>query len=357
MDGNAGAAKLRSYSTIQSLLNNTSLLAQMSGVALVDSVFVRPIGENLVVFVDDARDKRESMKSDSAGIVIAATMVSLVLTSIFLYGMYRRHQDVRDKNLPSVKQTLAYLYNKRRRFFETLADDEDFEPGWMTTSDGPTYEPCPPPSITWSVSDLTSDSHSIRSTLQLDRIVEESHSDDESREGFEPPSHIYRQFDPSELDFVAQWNVSSSSVSASNGDSSKSNDTKYSFEYDAAITCFHSNRIEDTDVFPLRGCQFLPDVSLDERSDASLPLRTQSDPPAGNSSPDCSSTCNSKDFDTPTVQTDGVEVSQSTDAVESEKNTTPHLVILASDLSLLLWWTKLLIHLQRGRVEPRLKSG
>lgn len=361
LDGNAAAAEVRSYSTIQSLLDDTYLLEQLSGLSIVDSFFVRSLGENLVVLVDEFNQKRERMKSGSAGIIIAATMVTLVLTLIFLYGMHRRHQGLGNSNLPSMKQALSHLFNNRRRFFENLEDDEDLEPGWMTTSDSAIYERCPPPSITWSVSDLTSDSHSIRSTIQLDRIAEENNSEESAGSSMnrELPSQIYRHFDPAELDFVPQWNDASSSVSKSQA-SFKANDTADSFD-DIAVNRFHSNHSEDYgSVFPLQGCQFLPDSSFDESStDASLPLYGQSKLPLDSSvSPDSTPTSDWKDTDTQGDQLIDDQGPESVDGIKIETRTIfPSSATLVLDLTVLLWWAKLLIDLQRGRSEPRLKRG
>ncbi len=352
MDDNAAATEERSVSVIQSLLDDTYLLEQLSGLFFVNSFFVRSLGENLVLFGDEDSENKEHMETDSSDILIAAAVISFVVTVICIYGMYRGRQPASRFGFLSVKHAVAHLYN-RRQFFENLEDDEEHEPSWMVTSpESAIYERCPPPSITWSVSDLTSDSRSIRSIIQLGRIVEENNSEESRTSGrnHEPPSQIYRHFDPAELDFVPQWNDASFSVHSS----FKAIDSTDSFD-GSIVNRFGSNSSEEYGVFPLRGCQFVPEASFDESSCSS----NHSKRSRRTISLDCcmspdSTSINEGEDRCEELVDPGVHVSEDTDIEKPAILFSSAFPVL--DLTLLLWWAKFCIDVNRGRSEPRLKN-
>ncbi len=361
LDDNAAATEKRSMPVIQSLLDDTYLLGQLSGLSFVNSFFVRSLGENLVVIADGDGKTEENMESDSADIVIAATVISFfVVTVMVVYGLYRRRQPASRFGFLSVKHAVAHLYNRRRQFFEDLSDDEEHEPSWMASSpESAIYERCPPPSITWSVSDLTSDSRSIRSTLQLGRIVEENNSEESLTSGrnHEPPSQIYRHFDPADLDFVPQWNDASFSVQSS----FKAIDSTDSYD-DSIVNRYGSNSSDDCGVFPLRGCQFVPDASFDESSESSshsnrsrrtLSLDCCMSPYASSINEPDATLMNDGDDRCKELDDPGVHVSE--DSGIMERVILFYSAFLVLDLNLLLWWAKFCIDVKRGRSEPRLK--
>lgn len=177
LDNEAGLAQETAYGAIESALNLTSFLSGITGYKLVQSAFLGPIGENLVILSSGDADHPPGQDENGSNlptvIAIAAALISFVLTVIFLYGLYRKHHAELEVGGESVKARVAKMQAKRRQYFQTLEDDSHgLEPGWMTTeTDIP--PPLPNSSITWSVSDLTSDSQSIKSSLRMDRIEEE----------------------------------------------------------------------------------------------------------------------------------------------------------------------------------------
>jgi hypothetical protein len=266
LDEDAFHAEAIAYEVIQYVLADTNLLSELTGSNLLYSQFDRPIGENLVILsTSDGENLGPAESNGKARIGIAAALVSFAVTAIFLCGMYRKQSVEMDSSRRFVKGRMAHMHARRRQFFENLPDEHGLEPGWMTTNTN-VETPLTPPSVTWSVSDMTSDSQSIRSSLPMDRIDEEGPVDDEAsaKSGVASSSP-----GKSERDFISHWNAKVDSTElASFGDTTPFNALHQGKPWDnESITPVHSNRIEDYDAIPLQGCQFLVDVSLDESSD------------------------------------------------------------------------------------------
>ena len=210
------------YALIQATLRDTVFLRSYSSANVTRAVFNRTIAENQIVIssvdgsVDDESSDTASESSGGGGtamVAVAAAIVSFVLTSIFLFGLYRQHskRHALDPDTPT-KERVARIQAKRRKYFQELEDDPSLAPGWMVTDTTVTQSlPQEQPSVTWSVSDLTSDAESIISSLPLDRIEEENSIDRTEEEDVEmagsstedlpehSPVHI------NQLQFVANW--------------------------------------------------------------------------------------------------------------------------------------------------------
>jgi hypothetical protein len=295
---------------IESSLNSTVFLQEFTASNLVAAELIRPIGENLVILAPTTHQVPDSSSSSTTTkIAIAGAVTCFFLTGIFFYGWYRSHmaelKAARSPNKPHMA--------KRRRHFEQLQKDHKrIGDGWMTTDPMQVHNE---PSITWSVSDLTSDSQSIKSSMRMDRIDEEApfdekddHSDHDS-EVASSVSTISTTVEDSvddqcanHLSFIARWNdASDGSELATRGEdtarTSKTSATVTVWEVPAwprpfwgeeddeeALTPVRRNRIEDYDATTgdqstmLGGGQFL-DSSMDE-SGTDLDASHQTEPTA-----------------------------------------------------------------------------
>lgn len=166
LDGDVIEVEAIGYGVVQRVVDDTAFLRDYTGMPLVRTEYVEDIGENLVFLVPNvssgeapAAPSTNSKLGDGIWkIALAAALISFVVTIILMYGIYRKRKA--DAGNSAMKARLAHLQAKRRQFFQELQEDGSHEPGWMTTD--PAELPREP-SITWSVSDLTSDSQSIRS--------------------------------------------------------------------------------------------------------------------------------------------------------------------------------------------------
>jgi hypothetical protein len=324
LDSDAANAESTAYATIERVLRDTFFLNQFTVSDLTAAEFVRPIGENLVVMTTTSEDTEQSSGTDvKVLIAIATASVSFLLTGVFLFGIYRARQRnlARGGELSPIKARVAHYQAKRRRFFHQLEqahahahDGEQLEPGWMVTDEAGLqhhHHASVTPSITWSVSDLTSDSASIRSSTmshstRLERIeeVEEAPSDeyeyDEERGSFThddgrdddlecpsssppirdddlecptPAPPTIRDVHNEHLDFIAHWNnlvtaiVSVQQKAATQGSETYLKDVNTK-EKEEAATPLRKNRIEEYDATGeddsgLHGFRFL-DESVEE---------------------------------------------------------------------------------------------
>ena len=157
------------YHVMERVLDDMAVLDEFLRSPLLHSEFVRRIGENLVVVQEpdkqgDTEDKKGGIGT-VARIAITSATISFLLTGLVLFCLTRRQKKVEEK----AKMRMAYYYAKRRKFWSQLQEDEDQQtyPGLMMT------DPAPMQTVTWSVSDLTSESNSIKSVLKMDCIEEE----------------------------------------------------------------------------------------------------------------------------------------------------------------------------------------
>jgi hypothetical protein len=311
LDSDAAKAESTAYATIERVLRDTFFLNQFTVSDLIAAAFVRPLGENLVVLTTTTIEETEESSSGSDGravIAIATASVSFLLTGVFLYGLYRsRQRSRRDSALSPVKARIAHYQAKRRRYFHDLDHHQQLEPGWMVTDEAclehhHDHEAVDvAPSITWSVSDLTSESGSIRSSTsmsyaaKLERIVEveEAPSDEErpmthddlddgmDEIDLECPSSSpsIRDVQYEHLNFIAHWNHLTSGMEivsaqeATQGGRTSRNDVKEQEEEKATMPVRKGNRIEDFDATG-RSCPFLEE-SMEDDVDVELVLDEQ----------------------------------------------------------------------------------
>lgn len=250
LDGDVSDAEYMAYKVIERVLTDTDYLRYYTGMSLIRSEFVRPIGENLAI-LNPTTPASSAASGGTLKIAIAAAFVSMAVTTIFFYGLYRRRK-MDKKTGTNVKSRLAHYNAKRRRYFQEL-EDRDASAGWMTTDPSQ----LPEPSITWSVSDLTSDSQSIRSSLPMERIKEEGPSDDEFDEEVStnpsnsPASSGRPNVYQDHVHLIAHWKDTVDEL-AYNGDCSSEDDhtpVRHNGleEYDATCPDLHGTRfLEDS---------------------------------------------------------------------------------------------------------------
>jgi hypothetical protein len=194
------------------MLADLEALNQFLDTPLVEAEFVRRIGENLVLLNDDSDDEKKDSSEAPPGavtkIAIVSAITAFILTALIFWGLHRSNQKKEENE--SVKMRMAYYHAKRRKFWSQLEDDEgQSHPGLMMT------EPPPLQTVTWSVSDITSESASIKSVLQMDRIDEEEDGSHDSHIGDveEAKEEVREAPEPSPLarpsldapPFIAHW--------------------------------------------------------------------------------------------------------------------------------------------------------
>jgi hypothetical protein len=174
-----GVADL-AYDVMVRILADLTALNQFLDTPLVEAEFVRRIGENLVLLNGDNDDEKKDSSEAPTGAVTKIAVVSAItaflLTALIFWGLHRSYQKKEENESENMK--MAYYHAKRRKFWSQLEDEEgQSHPGLMMT------EPPPLQTVTWSVSDITSESASIKSVLQMDRIDEEEDGSHDSRTG------------------------------------------------------------------------------------------------------------------------------------------------------------------------------
>lgn len=146
----------------------------------------------------------------TATVAVAAASVSIVVASIFCYGFMRRppsddpsvrHRYRKSSPRTVISSSIGDIGIPTRRHFVRLEDLSASPTSFITASISPHSESNAynrddfaqedfTPAITWSVSDITSDSASLRSGVSrtpsmLERIEEEVEEEEEGFEGFE----------------------------------------------------------------------------------------------------------------------------------------------------------------------------
>jgi hypothetical protein len=187
------------YNVIQQVLQNNVTLTQYTAINFYRAELVQRIGQNLVLLPAVTLDSTNTSSglSIATQVGIGIGVITFGVGTLFIYGLYRRRY-VNDAMIGS-----SFYKAKRRKFFNELGE-EGLEPGWMTTEP----DDLPTPSITWSVSDLTSDSLSLRSSLPMNRI-DEAPDEDISHEGIIPMkkrrSSLGNACDTPQLGFIEHW--------------------------------------------------------------------------------------------------------------------------------------------------------
>jgi hypothetical protein len=205
LESGAPEVEVKAYSTIESLLRNENVLRELIGPNVAQTSFEYSTGENLVL-LDNNTDNSSAMNSSSVIVVaVAVVMMAFCITGVSFYGIWRwKVANMNDACAVSLKNRIAHHQAKRRHYFSELQDNAQLAYGWMATDPHQLNGQ----SITWSASDLTSDSHTIKSSLRLDRIDEEVDSEegDTSSVGSQPDSSKKAETEKGEhLNFVAHW--------------------------------------------------------------------------------------------------------------------------------------------------------
>jgi len=382
LDRGAAEVKAVAYAVIDSVLQDADFIREFTASNLVQAEFVRPIGENLVILgntqTPEVPKSSRSNSSATAKIAITAAFTSFFLTAVIFYGVFRSQQQKAEleRGRTKVKARLAHYQAKRRQYFQQLQEDQRLGPGWMTTN--PLQ--MPGPSVTWSISDLTSDSQSIKSSLRMDRIDEEGPSDEYEAnyksEDFEPgPDRASGEH--VSFDFVARWGEPKTvSQYATSGGSSTQvykdeecpstvwevpegpsplwENTVREYVDVEAQTPRRRNRIEDfdatTEPHSLLGCRILED-SMEEVEETGLDLDTSNltDPTEDDDSELLYSEPN-----TPIHRDGGKEAEDFSDFHTPSGYHPEDVVLDALDLILEHWFQHLLIQLARARTQKRI---
>ena len=211
LDSKSAHVQREAYDAIEAGLNNTSLVKEFSPSA-VRTQFLEPLRESLVISPE--QDYTMAPGTATATVAIAAASISCIVVSIFCYGLmrrgYRYHPDpsIRHKNRTTrgkKKMVFSKLIGiKSRHRFVRLEESQTSSVTYLTESSAASPRDYVP-SITWSISDITSDSASLqsnhsRTTSKLERIEE---ADEEANvEGREVEGHDHKDND----DLVRQQN-------------------------------------------------------------------------------------------------------------------------------------------------------
>ena len=210
LDSDVERVQQLAYFVIGGALSDPKLLSRFTNMTVTRAELLQAIGDNLVVLSNSGDNLTGDSTSQTSVVVksaLASAAVSFALTVGIAYAMYVRSLNV-TRNSAGGKSRRCRLQAHRRKFFQELHDEESntgIEPGWMVTDPEPGN-----PSITWSVSDLTSDSiddsQSIRSSLPLDRIME-ALSDDElaSNGSGDPVSNEAESHVRPDSRFIPRW--------------------------------------------------------------------------------------------------------------------------------------------------------
>lgn len=187
LDSKSAHVQEKAYHAITKGLNNTDFVKQFAS-TVVRVQFLESLRESLVFSPD--QNSTTQPGSATATVAVAAASVSFLVASIFCYGLMRRERrhhsepNIRHKNRFVRKNESSVVsnpisINARRRFVRL--EDFAISPTTYMTTDFSTSAGVSPqdytPSITWSISDITSDSVSLRSsvsrtTSMLERIEE-----------------------------------------------------------------------------------------------------------------------------------------------------------------------------------------
>jgi hypothetical protein len=188
LDSDAQVAKVLAWRSIKAGLTNQTLLSSFDP-TVVSAEYLRSISETLILL-----SSTESLGNDDSSpvprglfVAIAASLVSFLITAAFSYGVFRRQakraaeeerRNAKKKKHHRVSPFVAHA--KRRHFFESLENEPE---GVIHIPEVNGDEP----SITWSVSDMTSDSGSVhsfisRTTSRLESIAEEDSEEEDEKD-------------------------------------------------------------------------------------------------------------------------------------------------------------------------------
>jgi hypothetical protein len=209
----SAAVESDTNSLIERAFEDWDYLTQFSNVDDVSLALF--LGVNLVVptFDEDILDDpSKTSRRQKLRIGVIAAIASMTITALVLYLFYR----LGDPADGYRKNKMLFLQAKRRRFFQDLDNQNSLPKGWMVASTHSSNHPAPLPkdgTVTWSVSDITSDAESIMSNLPLERIVEvddemSSAADEEAVPDRSDAASFRTARSPvkiTDLEFIANW--------------------------------------------------------------------------------------------------------------------------------------------------------
>ena len=221
LDSNSKDVQEEVYTVIRAVLLKPEFLASFAP-SVARAQYIKSIDNTLVFFSNKSSPENGNTTPSSvtATIAVAAASVSFVVASIFCYGLLRRdmrnHPEphIRHKNrriakggigrsgnVPVLVGNPIGIRSRPERSFVRLEDFATSPAGHttiITTCTPPQEGEDQPyePSITWSISDITSDSASIRSNLSrrtsnLERIEEEDEESDNTDRSIESSDREY----------------------------------------------------------------------------------------------------------------------------------------------------------------------
>jgi hypothetical protein len=214
LDNNSGKVEQLAYFVIGRALNDPTMLESYTTMQITQAELLQPVSDKLVVLTTDSNNGQASFTGTSPVVkaALASAAVSFALTVAIAYFMCVRRRSVRREKADG-KSRLFHLQAKHRKFFEELHDEESnagLESGWMVTDSS-----LRSPSITWSVSDLTTDSiddsqsirstQSIRSSLPLDRIMEALTDEEIASNESDPTSRGPERHGRHDMRFDPRW--------------------------------------------------------------------------------------------------------------------------------------------------------
>jgi hypothetical protein len=299
---------------IQHAFEDRDYLTQLSNVDDVSLALF--LGVNLVVPTFD-----ESILDDSSmtghrqklRIGVIAAIASMAVTALVLYILYR----LGDPSDGYRQNKMLFLQAKRRRFFQDLDNQNSLPKGWMVASTHSSNHPTPLPkdgTVTWSVSDITSDAESIMSNLPLERIVEvddemSSAADEEAVPERSDSASISTSTARSpvkitDLEFIANWKEFGHDFSPTGADDIV-NDLKMIYDFQKTVLCTEEKTGDEKSLSPdgteLYGCGFFDENGTVECSPMQVSSDEDDDDVIGIIAPAHSSSGDSK-YHTPTAK-------------------------------------------------------
>jgi hypothetical protein len=274
------------------------------------------LGVNLVVPTVDENildDSSMTGHRQKLRIGIIAAIASMAVTALVLYILYR----LGDPSDGYRQNKMLFLQAKRRRFFQDLDNQNSLPKGWMVASTHSSNHPTPLPkdgTVTWSVSDITSDAESIMSNLPLERIVE---VDDEMSSAADEEAVLERSDSASsststarspikitDLEFIANWKEFGHDFSPTGADDI-ANDLKMMYDHQKTVLWTQEETGDEKSLSPdgteLYGCGFFDENGIMECSPMQVSSDEEDDGEIGIMVPAHSSSGDSK-YHTPTAK-------------------------------------------------------
>jgi len=207
----------QAFDIIEDTLDNASFLNKFTSSPITKARMIERFGE-YVVPLDKPHEEGNS--GDSGLRPIFITIFCVCLAFLFIFGIQSRQRSEKES---SSKLRLSFFLARRRKFWDQMEEGNQ-SPGIISS-------PEPVQSVTWSVSDLTSEEASIKSAMKMDRIDEEA-LEEGSEEGLprsELESHASQDSTTSgsnsgyaaQISFIKDWHENGKGGQWEESDSSK----------------------------------------------------------------------------------------------------------------------------------------